>query len=182
LLSDSIANRDPNEAFYISVPKNIGKELAKTPISRIGHQTALVVGSFVANGILGYLAACPNLPLHSFHSNGSNFDVSGHVILKMTLASCLVNSLNATQSSAGKTQAATCAIFAGIVAATDAIMMYNTGQNCHTVAEVLTGFAAASAVHLAASGVERLITWWQKPSTPPLDNQPNELPTVKTGS
>lgn len=161
LISKSITQRDQKKPFYISIPHNIGKELVQIPISRIAHQSALVIGSLVMNTGLTLLSRSPASPMHAFHDNGSNFDVSGHVILKIALSTCLVNSLESARKTAGKTQALAWAAFAAGVAASDAVMMYNTGENCHTVAEVLAGVAAAGIVHVAASKIERAVEWYQ---------------------
>lgn len=156
LVSQSIQERDHSQPSYLSVPKKLGEKLSEIPGSRMAYTGALLLGTFMANSYLNALSRTPNSPLNAFHPNGSNFDVSGHVMLKMALATCLSQSIESVRKTGHRTQAIAWGLFGASIAATDAVMMFNTGLNCHTVAEVGTGLLASAAVHAMASGVERL--------------------------
>lgn len=129
----------PSEGI-LGTPKKLVKEIASIPGNQIIHSTAVYGTSLFATGLIaGNTAAFTEMGLEGF-------DPSGHVMTKIALGTALGTSIDYVRGKGSKTALALTTLFATTIAATDAVMMYNTAGNCHTLAEVAAGVALSTFV------------------------------------
>lgn len=129
----------PSEGI-LGTPKKFVKEIASIPGNQIIHSTAVYGTSLFATGLIaGNAAAFTEMGLEGF-------DPSGHVMAKIALGTALGTSIDYVRGKGSKTALALTTLFATTIAATDAVMMYNTAGNCHTLAEVAAGVALSTLV------------------------------------
>jgi hypothetical protein len=113
----------------------ISQEVKQVSSTEVLSSASLIAVTMLTNSMLLY----SRNQLYQNDYYLKNFDPSGHVMLKTALAIALSASMDAIFKTAHPQQALLSTLFASVIAASDAVLMYNTSACHHSVAEVIAG-------------------------------------------
>jgi hypothetical protein len=84
-------------------------------------------------------------------------DVSGHAAIQTAMSLNIAQTIQAIGQQGTGMQKRGFSLLASAIAVTDAVWMYNTTANCHSVADVVSAVALVAIVHISLLGVESVI-------------------------